>query len=631
MPVFIRSQWGLLVGVGELSAVLGNRLDKMLEILTLEFQPRKAPLIRTNLYRIGYWHANRFTNAKPRESSTKVFAFPICVRDMLVSLGFAECDADGVNPNDNPDGNPGSLQPLKLYESLYDNQVILVNAITDILRRERSCYCDVRAGSGKTRMAGAIFSKIGARALLYIVPRVDLASQTFKDLVDMFMPKTYLEFLKHSCAIDVISRRKITPALCTKLREHIIALQMDLPNIHKYISLPRIGLGMIRGDRGTNSRSNINNPYDRSISIMTIHSAMLLTDAEIAAFDMIVLDEAHEYVSSARHDFIARSAVRWRLAMSATVADRTDGLDPVIYAHLCPHYRRGTVTGVTYAESIPNFSYDEVEFKTRAKVIHYYGPDSHVMNLKNRNTGELSPLMMREMFMRDEIRLALILRELMELYNWVGPGGARHHIYLYCEEIDSVQTVYHYIKMHSSIDTSAPELYTFTGGCRNGDEVRSCARVIVTTYGYAGTGTSIPKMTAMILATSRRAKLKQVLGRCLRRNGDISIMRQYVYICDERTFLRAQLSANMTAFQYYKMPVLHVRWPPRQRIESADASVDDDDNDPSDSASPATDLNESDDNTGDMSDSNDSRDSNEYRDGSAGSITRDGPSVIDDE
>lgn len=537
MPLALRTQWGLIVGAKDLESILGNSMKNFLSILTLEFKPRKAPVVLTELYIIGYWHDNRFTPERPRSAATRVYSLPVCTTALVTSLGFSFTDMISMPPN---------RPPLKLYTKLYDNQAILVSAIVEQISRDKSCYCNMRAGAGKTRMAGAIFARLHAKSLLYIVPRVDLAKQTFDDLVDMLLPRTYIAVLNEYTKLKKLMARKLTIDLISSILQSVRTIRDNMSA--EFMRLPRIGIGM---SRNVDSSAPL-------ITIMTIHSAMLLQTPDIAKYDMIVFDEAHEYVSGARHAFIARSNVQWRLAMSATTADRSDGLDPVIYAHFCPGYRRGGSTGIIAAEDVPGFTYDEVEFKSRAKVIHYYGPDSHVINLKNTITGELSPLLMRKMFMRDESRLQLILGELLRLYNW-SDGDKQHHIYVYCEEIDSVQIIYHYIRNNSDIDSDAPELFTFTGGCRNGTEVRNCARVIVTTYGYSGTGTSIPKMTAMIWATSRRAKLKQVIGRCLRRNGDISITREYVYICDDRTFLRAQLPAILTAFQSYKIPIKHTR------------------------------------------------------------------------
>ncbi len=62
----------------------------------------------------------------------------------------------------------------------------------------------------------------------------------------------------------------------------------------------------------------------------------------------------------------------------------------------------------------------------------------------------------------------------------------------------------------------------------------------MTTYQYSGTGVSINKMNAIILATPRKSNMKQIMGRIFRLKSDASITRDIIDIVDNRICLKSQ-------------------------------------------------------------------------------------------
>ena len=88
------------------------------------------------------------------------------------------------------------------------------------------------------------------------------------------------------------------------------------------------------------------------------------------------------------------------------------------------------------------------------------------------------------------------------------------------------------------------------------------ARMLLTTYGYAGTGISIDKMTAIVFLTPRRAQMKQIIPRILRRGGDLSITRRIIDIIDKRTPMQYQYGDRSIAYDFYGMQVVasKVQW-----------------------------------------------------------------------
>ena len=59
---------------------------------------------------------------------------------------------------------------------------------------------------------------------------------------------------------------------------------------------------------------------------------------------------------------------------------------------------------------------------------------------------------------------------------------------------------------------------TMYGGCKEDvvNKAKHTANVIFTTYAYSSTGVSIDKLNGLILATPRRSKAVQILGRVFR-------------------------------------------------------------------------------------------------------------------
>ncbi|MCK9603403.1 MAG: hypothetical protein M0R66_03505 [Candidatus Omnitrophica bacterium] len=77
------------------------------------------------------------------------------------------------------------------------------------------------------------------------------------------------------------------------------------------------------------------------------------------------------------------------------------------------------------------------------------------------------------------------------------------------------------------------------------------ARVIIATFGYSGTGISIVRMDAMILASPRYSGMKQIVGRILRRGSDAQIERVIVDIVDQKTCLARQFRLRRNAYAFY--------------------------------------------------------------------------------
>lgn len=388
----------------------------------------------------------------------------------------------------------------------YDNQLTIVNYLRENVFTHDRCsngtataILNLRAGEGKTFTAGRLIGELGLRTL-YVVPKSPLAVQTVSDL----------RVLTHGMGITVGrlgDRRKRSPPL----------------NTHH-------------------------------ITVAVINSAIAQPPAFFAQYALTILDEVHAYCTHSR-SIIFRRCTRAVLGMSATTENRVDKMDPVAHRALASD-------GIIRAENIPGFAYEEIAFIREVRAIMYYGPPEYTETLRHESTGRVFCPYMTDQFMRDPYRMKLFTQELRILFDWRGPAGQQHRIYVFCSQLKPLRTAYDAIVAAFSADgIAAPELGAganlFVGGISNDtiNQTVSTARIILTTYGYSGTGVSIQDATAMIFLDGRREGMLQILARITRRGSDMTIPRVYVDIVDAGTALRGQYSSRKAAYMFYKATI----------------------------------------------------------------------------
>lgn len=394
------------------------------------------------------------------------------------------------------------IQP-QLCLNLFENQQIIVNHLHQTVytpaRLADGSACailNLRAGLGKTFVAAGLIERLGLRTL-YIVPNNPLANQGCKDLRACFTNDEGAE-------------------------------------------TARVGRWGAKGDRAADD-----------ITVIVINSALMQTPEFYSGYSLIIIDEVHMCCSAVRRA-IFRLTTHAVLGMSATTENRKDGFDPVAHKELA-------YDGIIRAEQIEGFTYEDVAFHCTVDAVRYNGAPEFTQNLTHPSTGRLFTPYMIDQFLRDPQRMALAIRKIKELYDWVGPDGQVHNIYVFCEEREPLGAVYQALAERFG-DINAPELIgTFIGGIKDQQitDIKANARILLTTYGYSGTGVSIDKMTAIVFLTPRRSNMLQILARILRRGGDQTIERRVVDIIDNRTALRGQHTERKQAYEYYGMEVVY--------------------------------------------------------------------------
>lgn len=386
----------------------------------------------------------------------------------------------------------------------YDNQLTIVNYLRErVFTPERiadgtaTCILNLRAGEGKTFTAGRLIGELGFRTL-YVVPKDPLAVQTVSDL----------RLLSPGLIVGRLGdKRKRSPPLAT-----------------------------------------------HHITVAVINSAVKQPPEFFNGYSLTILDEAHMYCPESR-SAIFRRCTPAVLAMSATTENRVDKMDPVAHKALA-------VDGIIRAENIPGFAYEDVQFTREVRAMMYYGPSEYTQSLKHESTGKVFCPYMVEQFMRDPYRMKLFVRELRTMLDWRGPTGQKHRIYVFCSQLKPLRTAFNAIAAAFSADgITAPELggeaNLFVGGIST-DTIKqtvASARIILTTYGYSGTGVSIQDATAMIFLDGRREGMLQIMARITRRGSDMAIPRVYVDIVDAGTALRGQYTSRKAAYLFYNAPI----------------------------------------------------------------------------
>jgi superfamily II DNA or RNA helicase len=396
--------------------------------------------------------------------------------------------------------------------TLRPSQQIVVNHVLgvftdDAISKGKAClYLELKAGFGKTFVAMAVCSKLKLRTA-YVVPRRKLATQGLAD----------------ACCV-------------LKGNPPLVGCQ-DGRFAKKISSVPE---------------------NEQTITFFVVNSFLKLTTEELRRFSLVILDEAHMYHSEARRKIfkMCRHAV---LGMTATPECRVDGNDAVVIRELGP---------IVHALDLPNFAYEpESAFRGTVKIIKYFGPDDYAQNLTHESTDMIFVHYMYEQFAADRIRTNILVKEITNLLEWRGSEGQKHCIFVFAEEKNNLTVVRDALLATDSsevtvlgdiLDENATGM--FVGGTSDTaiDAMTKNCRVFFATYPFAGTGVSIPRATAEVFVTPRKANMDQIVGRITRTGGDTSIERVVVDLVDAKTALVGQYRVRAATYRSYGFTQQHV-------------------------------------------------------------------------
>ena len=288
------------------------------------------------------------------------------------------------------------------------------------------------------------------------------------------------------------------------------------------------------------------------VVVVVINSALKMPRELLNSFDLIIYDEVHMLCSESRRKLFWRVCPRYALGMSATTAQRVDGFDKFAIKMLCS-------PEPIIARDLAGYVESANQFRGRVRAIDYYGDDEFTQNLTHEKTGKVFTHYMYRQFCDDLKRREVCARALADLYDWRGPEGQKHNIYVFAEELDILRVfVSTYREMRQDMYADS-EIAMFVGGMNDSaiEDAIANKRVLLATYGYAGTGVSIVKMTAILFLTPRKSGMLQICGRIFRSGSDLSIAREIVDVVDRKTCLTRQFAVRRAAYEEYNMDIIH--------------------------------------------------------------------------
>lgn len=386
---------------------------------------------------------------------------------------------------------------------LYQDQQMIIeelmrrNYTTEMITSgEGAALLNLGAGKGKTMVAAGLIAALQLKAI-YVVPKVPLVDQAIGDLAVCLEGCTVAKYNK-------------------KFADKVASGKAQWPDI----------------------------------LVIVINSALMHPEI-FKLYSFVIFDEVHQYCSKTRRNIFRMAMLPVCLGMSATTNQRKEGDDKISHGELA-------FGGILYAaELVKDIAEPAPQFKCHVEIVNYYGPDEYSKALKHEATDELFCFYMHQQASNDPYRTQLVVNEIKALYDWKGVNGEQHLIYVFCENLIPLKKIYTILERVYGAELAAPEFKSLVGGAKSEIllEIRRSARIILTTYGYSGTGMSINHASAIVFLTSRKAQMEQILARILRRGSDVSLVRQVRDIVDVRTPLRHQVKVRKESYAFYKMDV----------------------------------------------------------------------------
>ena len=261
-------------------------------------------------------------------------------------------------------------------------------------------------------------------------------------------------------------------------------------------------------------------------------------------FGYVILDEVHEYCCKTRKKIYQLAQSSYMLGLSATPDERIDGLDKINLWQCGPILDAKTVSGYTE---------DDIPFTGAVSMIKYKGHPDFTEIILNKKLDVVSNPQMISQLCEDFYRIYLIVKLTYELrksfMNIFIFADRRNYLEKICDALNK-------FKLYNVefLDTNAARL---VGGASSEEikDVETNSNIILTTYQFMGTGKSIPKMDAIILATPRKSKSRQYINRIFRLGSDYSINRKIIDIVDWSTPMKSQWYKRKLYYDEMKYPI----------------------------------------------------------------------------
>lgn len=279
--------------------------------------------------------------------------------------------------------------------------------------------------------------------------------------------------------------------------------------------------------------------------------SVISRDNYFKQFGFVIYDEVPEYLSEKRRAVFWDTNFKYVLGLTATPDENLNDWDPIYKMHLGP---------LVFAEEIPGFNVEDAQWDFTVKVLNYYGPPEFTEQKKSEKTGSTICAWMAEQFVADPYRNKMIMDLISDFYN------EGHYTYIFAEKRSILTKFAQHIRDYLELEVYVPEedddekgVKSIMGGATDYDvnEAAETSRIILTTYQYGSRGLSIGKMSRGIALTPRRHGMRQVCGRLTRADGDVTIPRIWIDVCDKSTSQKDQLRDRLIDYNKKKYTIEH--------------------------------------------------------------------------
>lgn len=421
-------------------------------------------------------------------------------------------------------------------EPTHNQRVISDHVMNNYFSKDKkdSGQCGVTiymlAGGGKTFLSMYLMSLIKKKTLI-IVPNTYLLQQ-WRELLTEFIPEARIGVYYGKEQVD----GDIVVGIVNSLSKEIIVK----PN-------NPIDIKNIKGDKVKESKVK----GSKVKKIKKVKEENIKTSDYCSKFGLVVLDESHMYTTDSFKYIYKNVQSTYMLGLSATPNERDDGSDKI--SHL-------NVGEVLDCSKIDNYISDDNTFISDVNIIKYVAPLEYSENRILESNGMISVPLMLEDLTADPYRNTLIIESIVKMLNFeegmnifVFSDRRAHCELLEDKLIQRLSEINKDIEFTENISEEKIEVIcTMYGGC-SGDLIQTAkneASVIFTTYAYSSTGVSIDKLNGLVLATPRKSKARQILGRIFRNKKEFLEKKRYVIdICDVNSCFKQQLYGRIPAYK----------------------------------------------------------------------------------
>jgi hypothetical protein len=199
----------------------------------------------------------------------------------------------------------------------------------------------------------------------------------------------------------------------------------------------------------------------------------------------------------------------------------------------------------------------DIPFVGNVTKVSYTGHHDYTKPILNEKMGIISHSSMVSQLCEDPYRIHLIVKLIY------GLRKMKKNIFVFTDRRNYLDRIKKKMEIfgingHDLLNKEDEIVVKQLMGGNTADDITDAqihSNVILTTYPYLGTGVSIPKMDAIILASPRKSKSRQYVNRIFRLGSDYNSVREIIDIVDMSTYMKAQWYTRVKYYKEKKYPI----------------------------------------------------------------------------